>query len=79
MKATLLLALAIFLVTAPAPDAETVKEMTANFVVLESEDALQAAQETARSGRRLSVSAQPAGDPRRAANEQRNQPSNDGA
>lgn len=33
LKQTLLLALAIFLVSAPAPDSHDVTEMTANFII----------------------------------------------
>ena len=33
MKSTLLLATGLFLVSAPAPDAQDVAEMTANFIV----------------------------------------------
>lgn len=33
LKPTLLLATAIFLITAPAPDADDIAEMTAGFVV----------------------------------------------
>jgi len=33
LKTTLLLATAIFLITAPAPDSHDIAEMTANFIV----------------------------------------------
>lgn len=44
MKTTLLLAIALFLISAPAPDAETIAEMTAQFIVLDDSHALQAAE-----------------------------------
>ena len=43
VKATILLAIALFLATAPAPDSATIAQATANFIVLESHDGLQAA------------------------------------
>lgn len=43
LKPTLLLALALFLISAPAPDADTVMEMTSNFIVPQQGTALQAA------------------------------------
>ena len=43
LKPTLLLALMIFLITAPAPDAATIQEMTHNLIVPDSETSLQAA------------------------------------
>ena len=43
-KLTLLLATALFLVSAPQPDSRTIAEMTANFIVPTDERALQAAE-----------------------------------
>ena len=43
MKAVLLLALALFLISAPAPDSSTIAEMTAQFIVVEDQGALRAA------------------------------------
>lgn len=43
-KLTLLLATALFLVSAPEPDSRTIAEMTANFIVPADERALQAAE-----------------------------------
>lgn len=47
MKAILLLAMALFLVCAPEPDARTLAEMTAHFIVVDDQTALQAAEEPA--------------------------------
>ncbi len=44
LKPTLLLALAIFLASAPNPDSKAIMEMTANFIVPKSERALQASE-----------------------------------
>lgn len=43
-KPTVLLAMALFLVSAPDPDSRAVAEMTANFIVPADEFALQAAE-----------------------------------
>jgi len=43
-KLTLLLATALFLVSAPEPDSRTIAEMTRNFIVPVDERALQAAE-----------------------------------
>lgn len=40
MKSTLLLATALFLISAPEPDSNTIAEMTANFLVPQDERAL---------------------------------------
>jgi len=45
MKAALLLATALFLILAPEPDARTIREMTAQFIVVADETALQASEE----------------------------------
>jgi hypothetical protein len=42
VKATILLAIALFLVTAPTPDPAAIAQATGNFIVLESPDGLQA-------------------------------------
>ena len=42
LKPTLLLALALFLASAPNPDAAAIAEMTANFIVPKNEHALHA-------------------------------------
>ena len=47
MKSTILLATGLFLVTAPAPDAQDIAEMTANFIVPNSVDGLLVADERA--------------------------------
>lgn len=47
-KPTLILALAIFMASAPNPDSEAIAEMTANFVVPSKEFNLQAAELPAR-------------------------------
>ncbi|KAA9130810.1 hypothetical protein F3N42_10585 [Marinihelvus fidelis] len=44
LKPTLLLALAIFLASAPNPDSDAIKEMTANFIVPKHDSALQASE-----------------------------------
>lgn len=44
IKPTLLLALAIFMVSAPNPDADAIAEMTAGFIVPENQHALHAAE-----------------------------------
>ena len=44
IKPILLLAMALFLVSAPDPDSRAVAEMTANFIVPSQEHALQAAE-----------------------------------
>ncbi len=44
IKPTLLLAAALFLMSAPEPDARAVAEMTRNFIVPTSERSLQAAE-----------------------------------
>ena len=44
MKATMLLTIALFLGLAPAPDAATIAEFSAQFIVLEPHQALQAAE-----------------------------------
>jgi len=44
IKPILLLAMALFLVSAPDPDSRAIAEMTANFIVPSSERALQAAE-----------------------------------
>lgn len=47
-KPTIILAIAIFMASAPNPDADAVAEMTANFIVPASEYNLQAAELPAR-------------------------------
>lgn len=47
MKSVVLLTIALFLISAPAPDARDVAEMTANFIVPTQEPGLQASQEPA--------------------------------
>ena len=44
IKPTVLLAMAIFLVSAPDPDSRAIAEMTANFIVPSDAHALQAAE-----------------------------------
>lgn len=44
MKPTLLLATAIFLITAPAPDARDITEMSAGFIVPDAQTALMASE-----------------------------------
>lgn len=44
MKATLLLAIALFLISAPTPDPDTISEMTSHFIVLDEGAVLQAAE-----------------------------------
>lgn len=41
-KPTIILAIAIFMASAPNPDAEAIAEMTANFIVAKNTHALQA-------------------------------------
>ena len=45
MKSTLLVALTLFLVSAPAPDSNDIAEMTSNFIVPQSSPGLQAGEE----------------------------------
>ncbi|MFT5141060.1 MAG: hypothetical protein ACI9CB_002731 [Rhodothermales bacterium] len=45
MKTTLLLATTLFLVTAPAPDAKGIAELTSNFIVPQNVPGLLAAEE----------------------------------
>lgn len=47
MKSVVLLTIALFLISAPAPDSEDVAEMTANFIVPTQEPGLQASQQRA--------------------------------
>ena len=47
-KPTIILAIAIFMASAPNPDAEAIAEMTANFIVPASEYNLQASELPAR-------------------------------
>lgn len=44
IKPTILLAMALFLVSAPEPDSRAIAEMTANFIVPSDQHALQAAE-----------------------------------
>lgn len=46
MKSVVLLTIALFLISAPAPDSSDIAEMTANFIVPEQEPGLQASQQT---------------------------------
>jgi hypothetical protein len=48
VKSTLLLALTLFLVSAPAPDSNDIAEMTSNFIVPQGNPGLQAGEESAR-------------------------------
>lgn len=47
MKSVVLLTIALFLISAPAPDSRDVAEMTANFIVPAQEPGLQASQQRA--------------------------------
>ena len=47
MKSVVLLTIALFLISAPAPDSRDVAEMTANFIVPTQEPGLQASQQRA--------------------------------
>lgn len=47
MKSVVLLTIALFLISAPAPDANDVAELTANFIVPTQEPGLQASQQEA--------------------------------
>ena len=57
LKPTLLLALMLFLICAPAPDGETVMEATHNFIVPKQESSLQASVETNARAQDLEVGA----------------------
>ena len=46
VKSVVLLTIALFLISAPAPDSNDIAEMTANFIVPEQEPGLQASQQT---------------------------------
>ena len=45
MKSTMLLATALFLISAPAPDSDDIAEMTSNLIVLKQANGLLAADE----------------------------------
>ncbi|MBT8061512.1 MAG: hypothetical protein HKO64_12410 [Xanthomonadales bacterium] len=45
MKSVVLLTIALFLISAPAPDAQDVAEITSNFIVPSQEPGLQASQQ----------------------------------
>ena len=45
MKSTMLLATALFLISAPAPDSNDIAEMTMNFIILDDASGLLAADE----------------------------------
>ena len=57
LKPTLLLALMLFLISAPSPDAQTVMEATHNFIVPKQELSLQASVETTAVAEDLEVKA----------------------
>ncbi len=57
LKPTLLLALMLFLISAPSPDAQTVMEATHNFIVPKQELSLQASVETTAPAEDLEVEA----------------------
>ena len=57
LKPTLLLALMLFLISAPSPDAQTVMEATHNFIVPKQELSLQASIETTAAAQDLEVEA----------------------
>ena len=57
LKPTLLLALMLFLISAPSPDAQTVMEATHNFIVPKQELSLQASVETTAVAEDLEVEA----------------------
>ena len=48
MKPVILMALTLFLISAPAPDAGDIAEITSNFIVPDSIPGLQAGQQTTR-------------------------------
>jgi hypothetical protein len=52
VKAIILLAVALFLATAPEPDSEAISDMTAHFIVLDQPAHLQAAEEPVRAARK---------------------------
>ena len=58
LKPTLLLALMLFLISAPSPDAQTVMEATHNFIVPKQELSLQASIETTAAAEDLEVKAE---------------------